>query len=184
MRSETPTVWMRSGRRWRSRIDAPPTACASDASRPTRTLEDQLAAIWRDVLGVWPIHPEDDFFEVGGTSLLTVPLFQAIHDRLGRSLPLSTIISAPTVASMASILREQTDDQWSPLVLLKPGAREMPLFLAPGLRGEVLGLRPLARALATDRPVYGLRTQALVAGDQPHGSPSKRSTAARTRRDA
>ena len=138
------------------------------ASDPPGTLEEQLATIWRDVLGVWPIHPEDDFFELGGTSLLTVPLFQAIHDRLGRSLPLSTIISAPTVASLASILREQTDDQWSPLVLLKPGTRQMPLFLAPGLRGEVLGLRPLARALATDRPVYGLRTQGLVAGDQPH----------------
>jgi acetoacetyl-CoA synthetase len=137
-------------------------------SDPHATLEDQLATIWRDVLGVWPIQREDDFFEIGGTSLLTVPLFQAIHDRLGRSLPLSTIISAPTVASMASVLREQTDDQWSPLVLLKPGVGQTPLFIAPGLRGEVLGLRPLARALATDRPVYGVRTQSLFAGDQPH----------------
>jgi len=131
------------------------------------TLEEELTGIWERVLGTSPIGPHDDFFEAGGTSLLTAPLFQQIADRLGRRLPLSTILHAPTISSLAALLRDDPGETWGSLELLKPGNTQRPLFIAPGLLGEPLGLRPLAQHISTDRAVYGLRTRGLIQGEQP-----------------
>ena len=68
-----------------------------------------------------PLTAHDNFFEIGGTSLLAVPLFQAVYDRLGRGLPLSTLITAPTIAALAEIVREEPGAVRSSLVLLKEG---------------------------------------------------------------
>jgi acetoacetyl-CoA synthetase len=131
------------------------------------SVEDELKAIWERVLGVSPIGLDDDFFESGGTSLLTAPLFQQIADRLGRRLPLSTILSAPTISLLAALLREDPSERWPVLVMLKPGATQRPLFVAPPLTGEILGLLPVAVRIETDRAVYGIRGRGLVDGEQP-----------------
>ena len=130
------------------------------------SLEQELADIWEGVLGVEDIGPNDDFFEAGGTSLLTAPLFHQIHRRLGRRLPLSTILHAPTIASMATLLHEGVDEQWGSAELLKAGGTRPPLFIAPGLLGEPLGMLPLAHAIETPRAVYGLRGQGLIDGEE------------------
>ena len=134
--------------------------------RPPGSLEQELADIWESVLGVEDIGPNDDFFEAGGTSLLTAPLFHQIHCRLGRRLPLSTILHAPTIASMAMLLHEGVDEQWGWAELLKAGGTRPPLFIAPGLLGEPLGMLPLAHAIETPRAVYGLRGQGLIDGEE------------------
>ena len=133
----------------------------------TGTLEEVLTEIWEGVLGVSPIGCDDDFFETGGTSLLTAPLFQQVADRLGRRLPLSTILHAPTILSLASLLRDHPDDGWGSLELLKRGDLKRPLFIAPGRSRKVLGLRPLAEHVETDRAIYGLRGRGLLDGEQP-----------------
>lgn len=136
-------------------------------AQPAGTLEAELTRIWEQVLGVSPVDADDDFFEIGGTSLLTAALFQQIADRLARRLPLSTILAAPTVSSMTALLRDDTGEAWGPLELLKRGDTQRPLFMAPGLLGETLGLRPLAHHIDTDRAVYGMRGRGLMDGEQP-----------------
>jgi acetoacetyl-CoA synthetase len=131
------------------------------------TIEARLAAIWGRVLQLPRVGNDDNFFEIGGTSLLTVPLFQAIHDQLGCDLPLSTIIATPTVASMADLIREGRRDAGSSLVLLRPGSDRRPLFIAPGMSGDVLGLRGLALQLRGERAVYGLRGRGFDDGQTP-----------------
>ena len=137
------------------------------AATPTGTLEEELTEIWERVLGATPIGCDDDFFESGGTSLLTAPLFQQIADRLGRRLPLSTILHAPTISSLAALLRDHPGNAWASAELLKGGSPKRPLFLAPGRSGEVMGLRPLADHIATDRAIYGLRARGLLDEEQP-----------------
>ena len=104
----------------------------------------------------------------GGTSLLTAPLFQQIADRLGRRLPLSTILHAPTISSLAALLRDDLDHGWGTLAeLLRAGSSQRPLFAAPGLFGDPLLLRPLAEQIDADRPVYGLRARGHMADERP-----------------
>ena len=95
-------------------------ARARDAG-PVGDVEQELSRIWRRPGR--PAGPDDDFFECGGTSILTAPLFQQIADRLGRRLPLSTILHAPTISSLAALLRDDLDHGWGTLELLRAGHR-------------------------------------------------------------
>src|SRR5439155_5098624 len=54
--------------------------------------EERLIAIWEAVLGVAPLQPDDDFFDVGGTSLVALRLLDAIHEHMGLELPLSILV--------------------------------------------------------------------------------------------
>jgi amino acid adenylation domain-containing protein len=68
---------------------------------PRTPTEAQLAEIWADVLRLERVGVHDDFLEVGGHSLLALPLMQQIRDKLGVHLPLPTLYSARTVADLA-----------------------------------------------------------------------------------
>jgi amino acid adenylation domain-containing protein/non-ribosomal peptide synthase protein (TIGR01720 family) len=66
--------------------------------------ERRLGAIWRDLLGVERIAPEDDFFDQGGHSLLLSQLVSRIRKQLGMEVPLRALFEASTLAGMAAVL--------------------------------------------------------------------------------
>src|SRR3954471_14142462 len=132
--------------------------------------QDRLISIWESVLGVAPLRPDDNFFDAGGTSLAALRLLEAIHEHMGVDLPLSLLLDAPTVAQMAAVIEDPSAAHSSPLVLLRPGTGERPLFLVHSLFGDVLSMRPLAPHLDTDRPVYGLQARGLDPAVEPHAS--------------
>jgi thioesterase domain-containing protein/NAD(P)-dependent dehydrogenase (short-subunit alcohol dehydrogenase family)/acyl carrier protein len=74
---------------------------------PRNDVERELANIWRELLGVSAVGVQDDFFELGGQSLVAVRLFNKIRKRYGVSLPLSTLFEAPNIASCARIIAEE-----------------------------------------------------------------------------
>ncbi|MGW1980745.1 non-ribosomal peptide synthetase [Streptomyces sp. NPDC001889] len=80
--------------------EAPGTATAPPATEPER----RMAAIWREVLGVERIGVDDDFFSVGGDSLLVVRLLLRVHEEWGVRLGLASFFAAPTVRRMAALL--------------------------------------------------------------------------------
>ncbi len=144
---------------------ARPAATAPDSNASTT---DRLTAIWEDVLEIAPIERDDDFFELGGTSLTAVALLQTVEDRMGIELPLSTLVYARTPAAMAAVIEGPADARVPPLVLLRPGEGAPPIFLIHSLWGDVLSLRSLTLALRTDRPVYGLQARGLDPRREPH----------------
>lgn len=73
---------------------------------PRDALERDLAAIWKDMLGVQQVSIDDDFFELGGQSLIAMRLFNRIRKEHGVELPLSVLFQAPTIAATAALLRE------------------------------------------------------------------------------
>jgi thioesterase domain-containing protein len=99
----------------------------------------------------------DDFFALGGHSLLAVRLMARLAADLGRTLPLAALFQAPTIEDLARLLRRAEPTAESPLVRLREGAAEPPLFLVHPAGGQVLCYVDLARALDTDRPVWGLQ---------------------------
>jgi acyl transferase domain-containing protein/thioesterase domain-containing protein/acyl carrier protein len=81
-------------------IDVAPTSEGADS------LERALAAMWGDLLGLDDVDPDDDFFDLGGHSLIAIRLMTRIHNELGIRLQLTTIFDAPTVATLSARLRE------------------------------------------------------------------------------
>jgi acetoacetyl-CoA synthetase len=140
-----------------------------DASADAST-EERLGVIWESVLGVAPLQPDDNFFDVGGTSLAAVEIFALIHERMGVDLPLSALIEAPTLAELAALLDAPAGDHSRPLVTVRPGSGERPLFVVHALHGDVMFLRPLALRLATERPIYGLQAIGLDPRREPQRS--------------
>ncbi len=68
---------------------------------PRTSIESQLAKIWTQVLGIEPIGINDNFFDLGGHSLLTVEMLFQVKEILHVDLPLLSLFQAPTIAGLA-----------------------------------------------------------------------------------
>ncbi|MEV0756288.1 non-ribosomal peptide synthetase [Streptosporangium sp. NPDC050280] len=78
---------------------------------PSTAAEDELAAIWAEVLGIdEPIGADDDFFELGGHSLMAAQIIARVQARFGAAVPLPALFEDPTVAGLARQLDRLDDD--------------------------------------------------------------------------
>jgi FkbH-like protein len=127
---------------------------------PRTDLEHQLCALWQKLLHVQRVGVRDDFFEMGGHSLLAVRLFAEIEKTMGRKLPLVTVFQAPTVEQLAALLKQpKPSEATSLLVPIQPEGAHPPLFLVHGAGGDVLwGYANLAAHLPPDQPIYGIKS--------------------------
>lgn len=75
---------------------------------PRNALERELAEVWKQLLGVKEIGVHDDFFELGGQSLVAVRLFNRIRKHYKVDLPLSTLFEAPTIAQCAQVIADES----------------------------------------------------------------------------
>ncbi|MEA5582039.1 amino acid adenylation domain-containing protein [Nodularia harveyana UHCC-0300] len=138
------------------------------AVAPRNSLELQLTQIWSEVLRVEWVGIRDNFFEIGGHSLLAMRLMALIHQKLHKQLPLASLFQNPTVAELAHLLSQSTDASlWSSLVPIQTNGTNPPFFCIPGAGGNVLYLYDLARSLGADQPFYGLQAQGLDGKSQP-----------------
>lgn len=129
---------------------------------PRDELELQLAKIWEKVLGVQSISIKDNFFDLGGQSLLAVRLFTEIEKEFGKNLPLAILFQAPTVEELANIIRkEKWLAPWNSLVAIQPKGSKTPLFYMHAGGGNLLVYRDLALSLDPEQPVYGLQPRGL-----------------------
>jgi thioesterase domain-containing protein/acyl carrier protein len=160
----------------RRRLPAPQRATTISpeaAIGPGDTLETRLKAIWEDVLRRGPIGIDDNFFDVGGHSLAAVLLFARVEKALGVKLPISVLLQAQTIRSMARFLRVHEGEHsklWSPLVPLQTLGSGPPLFLVHAADGVLLNYAQLVKSLGTGRPIYGLQTRGLDGRSPPYGS--------------
>lgn len=136
---------------------------------PPRThLELQLTHIWETVLATHPIGVTDNFFDLGGHSILALRLASEIKKHLGATLPLSLIFQTPTIEHIATHLSTQSGaPPWSPLLPLQPTGTKTPFFCVHPVLGIAWGFAELARHLP-DRPCYGLQARGLEDEQAPH----------------
>jgi amino acid adenylation domain-containing protein len=131
---------------------------------PREDAEARLARIWGEVLGLERVGLCDDFFELGGDSLLAVRLLDRVGHEFGTKLRLSALQQGPTVEQQARLLGDPRRCRGeSALVPLRPGGRR-PLFLPHALTGELLIYRELIKHLDADQPVYGFQAPAPDGG--------------------
>ncbi|RZM84972.1 non-ribosomal peptide synthetase [Pseudoalteromonas rubra] len=77
------------------------TAQQQDYFAPETEMEAKLQGIWQELLGKDQISVEDNFFEVGGHSLMGIRLASACREKLGIELPLKALMEAPTIRGLA-----------------------------------------------------------------------------------
>ena len=148
---------------------------------PIRTATRQgteacLAELFATALNLDTVGADDDFFALGGNSVQAAAIFAHIQQDLGRRLPLATLYRSPTVRALAAAIEnaEQNPEAASnepaaagSVVQIRAGTSAHPLFIAPGLGGDIVGLAHVARGLPAGQTVYGLRSVGLLEGEEP-----------------
>jgi thioesterase domain-containing protein len=130
---------------------------AGAQTAPGDAVEAVLVELWKEVLSAGQVGIGDNFFDLGGDSLLASELFIQIDKRFGRLYPLSLLIEKNTIRKLAEVLRDPDSGIARSLVAVKPEGSRPPLFVIPGGYGDVLYLRSLARHVDAGQPVYGLQ---------------------------
>ena len=119
-------------------------------------------------LGVADISVQDDFFELGGDSLVAVRLFAKIKKTFGVDLGLAKLFEARTIGALASLIRyDDSAMDYSCIVSIRAGGSKTPLFMVHGVSGNVLNFSEFSNCMRPGRPVYGVQSQALDRSGNP-----------------
>ncbi|HVS00288.1 MAG TPA: amino acid adenylation domain-containing protein, partial [Thermoanaerobaculia bacterium] len=100
---------------------------------PRTELERSLAGAWREVLGTEEVGIHDNFFDLGGHSLLGTRLMARIESRLGVALPLRALFETPTVETLAVRIEQALGGETgrlAPSLAAGPRPAELPLSFA------------------------------------------------------
>jgi len=150
-----PTVYARQTKATQPRVAFVP---------PRTDVEQQLVQIWQAVLGSQSVGVCDNFFDLGGHSLIAVHLMAQIQQHFAVNLPLATLLQAPTIEQLASQLaglHAGHKVEWPTLVPIQVQGALPPFFCIPGSGGNVLYLYELARFIGPQQPFYGLQAVGL-----------------------
>ncbi len=135
---------------------------------PRTDVEKQIAEIWQELMGIEKISIFDNFFALGGRSLVAVQIMARVEKVTGKRLPLATLFEHSTIEKLS--LRVNVDAKsitWESLVPIKPQGSKMPLYIVHGAGLNVLLFNALAMNMDEDQPVYGLQAKGLNGIDEP-----------------
>jgi amino acid adenylation domain-containing protein len=100
----------------RRALPAPQSEGSGEVAPPRTPAERTLVEIWASVLGAGSIGIHDDFFELGGNSLLATQLISRVRETFKVELPLRSAFEARTVATLAEALARQAETQEQPII--------------------------------------------------------------------
>ena len=156
----------------RAKLPAPVgrPAWAGEFVAPTSETEQAISRIWESLLDIHPIGLRDDFFQLGGHSMLAVRMIAEVDEACNRQLPLAALFQNPTIAHLAELVDRPDSQNASCLVRLKQSANgdKAPLFCVHPAGGTVFCYLELAKNLPNDRPVFGLQAVGIDGSDTPH----------------
>jgi amino acid adenylation domain-containing protein len=132
--------------------------------------DSEMMGLWKEVLKLETITGKDNFFDLGGNSLVAVQLFSKIHQHYGINLPLSILLETNDLDSFSEAVALRLPGAtinkkiYSYLVPIKPEGSKNPIFSFHGVGGNVLNYVSLVPALTPDRPLVGVQSSGLILG--------------------
>lgn len=153
--------------------------------------EVTLTTIWADLLGCADVGLDDDFFQLGGHSLLGMRMFARIQKEFDLNLPLGTLFRAPTIRQLGRVIdsksRRSKESSVLPEIAETPRVKSVitpvseiaettiavqpkgdfpAIFGIHGGDGGIMFYRSLALQLGEDRPFYAFESPSLTAGGE------------------
>jgi len=152
-------------------LPAPQDAAPQQAKiylAPSTKTEKRLATIWSEVLKIKQIGSDEDFFEIGGHSMIAVTLMVKIEKELGTRLPLAVLFDHGTIHEMALLIDKKAEPvSWGSLVPIRSKGAKKPLYLIHGAGLNLLLYTTIVSHLDPDQPVFGLQAKGLDGVDEP-----------------
>jgi phthiocerol/phenolphthiocerol synthesis type-I polyketide synthase E len=135
-----------------------------------------VAEMWQDVLGVKQVGAHDNFFQLGGDSLLALQLVSQLRQSFNVELSHHAFLEAPTVAEVAALIGTNSTEEAgagsarahsSALVEIQRGESQRPLILIPPSGGNLYFYQDLVRRLGPQQAVLGLQPKGLDDDEEP-----------------
>lgn len=133
---------------------------------PSLSQTEKMRCIWQSVLGLRYVGLDDNFFDLGGSSLQASILLIQIEKKMGKVLPLSILLTAGTIAKFMTVFDIEIG-KLDTMITLQASGSKAPFYIVPGIGGNVLGLKSLARGLGTDHPLIGFQSIGLDGNREP-----------------
>jgi amino acid adenylation domain-containing protein len=158
-----------NGKLDRAALPVPKPGQSRSFAAPRTPREEILCGLLGRLLGRPEVGVNDDFFALGGHSMLAMRLIAEIRSELGLTVSISTLFRAPTPAGILAAGEERGRD-FDVVLPLRTASREptgtdgTPLFCVHPASGLAWSYQTLARQLATDTMVYGVQAPGLRAG--------------------
>ncbi|OUS88237.1 non-ribosomal peptide synthetase [Rhodococcus sp. NCIMB 12038] len=146
-----------SGKLDRAALPAP-TIEVLESAVPAGELEETIAAVFADVLGIAVVPAHEAFFTLGGTSMGAASVATELRRRLDRDVPIEWVFTDPTVQRLAARIDDGVRSEcfFDTVVELRPAGTGAPLFCVHPLSGLAWCFSGLADHVG-DRPLYGIQ---------------------------
>ena len=152
---------------------------ANGVTAPRTALEKDVSLLWAELLGRNSFSIHDDFFAVGGHSLLAIQLLARVREKFRVDVPVRRLFDTPTIEGVAQFIAEHLPPPppakpvHSLISIQRGAAGQRPFFLVPGGWGgeiEFLVYAQLKLHLGADLPIYGLNARGSDGIEKPHRS--------------
>jgi len=123
---------------------------------PRNALEQRIVSVWQDLLGMDEVGVDDNFYDLGGDSLLAMSMASAVVEQLDTRVPAAAILGAETIAEVAGRIEEGGRSE--SLVRVQPNGSQPPFFCVHPVMGGVMEFRDLAILLGSDQPFFAFQS--------------------------
>ncbi|NME69788.1 non-ribosomal peptide synthetase [Flammeovirga aprica] len=129
---------------------------------PSTEAEKTLAAIWEQVLKVEKVGLKDDFFNLGGSSILSMQLTHLVNRELKKSITIADLFRNSTLGAYAKVIEQEKETVVkSGLVSLNRAEGKDNIYCIPGLLGDIHSFTYLAAELEGEVNVYSYKCYGL-----------------------
>jgi amino acid adenylation domain-containing protein len=136
------------------------TSLQRTIKQPTNSIETQLLTIWQKFFIDQVISIEDNFFQLGGHSLMALNVCAEIENKLNKKISIADFFHFPTIYQLSQYFQNPSSDKDNPILPLQTFGEKPPLFGTNMRNGSASIYRLLVPFLAIDQPVYGLSISA------------------------
>lgn len=126
-----------------------------DFVAPATELEKILAEIWQNILNIKQIGVDDNFFDLGGSSLAAVRVIGRINQETKKNLGLTSLYQLSTIRLLARKIEAKDFEDLNPILLLKEGVGT-PLFIFPPWSSYPTIFNDFVSNYTGDNPLYGI----------------------------
>jgi acyl transferase domain-containing protein len=157
-------------------LQARPSTLNSDYVAPRSQTEKELTRILEESLGIGPIGIEDNFFDLGGDSLLAIQIVSRLSQDYQIALNQSQLLETPTIAQLALLLEAGHNSESlrsSPLIAVRASRSQTPLFLVHPASGSAYSYLHLSNYLDPQQSIYAIEDPGLHSQQSPQSVPDK-----------
>jgi len=142
-----------------------------EVSPQNTKIQDTLITIWEETLGFSPIKTTDNFFEIGGDSILSIQIVTKAKNN-GIVLESNAIFEYQTIAELSQMISSKNSKKqsWKYVVPISNKGTKNPLFCIHAGGGHAFTYKNLSRNMDSDRPLYAIQTKGTYQKNNMHDS--------------